>query len=90
MFTLFVIWAVLAVIVAGLVVMRRVAAQKEDYDLHLDQARISGQQATLAKTIDVIDKWGIVMTVIIAVYGAVLLGAYLYQSWQASNQLVVQ
>jgi hypothetical protein len=36
---------------------------------------------TVAQKLDQIDKWGKTLTVITAVFGIVLVGIYVYQSW---------
>jgi len=89
LFTLFVIWAVLATIVVGLALTRKFAAREEDDSLHVGQAAVNARQLAVAHTLDVIDKWGKLMTTIVGIYGLGLLAAYVYQSWVASSQLNV-
>ncbi|MGA3260920.1 MAG: hypothetical protein ABSE35_18715 [Bryobacteraceae bacterium] len=78
-----VLWAVLALAVISLIVYRRVVAAGEDDMIHISDAAgsVTSQQVTVAQKLDQIDKWGKTLTVITAVFGIVLVGIYVYQSW---------
>ena len=78
-----VLWAVLASAVISLIVYRRVVAAGEDDMIHISDAAgsVTSQQVTVAQKLDQIDKWGKTLTVITAVFGIVLVGIYVYQSW---------
>jgi len=92
MFALSILWAILATAVVVLAVYRKLATRSEDDLIHvrdIDTAVIS-KQSTLAKTLDVIDRWGKTLTVIVVAYGLVLLGSFLYTSWEQSQQLSVR
>ncbi|MBI5280191.1 MAG: hypothetical protein HY858_00815 [Candidatus Solibacter usitatus] len=66
-------WAVLAVIVMVLAGIRRSVAAKEDDTLHLGgEAAVVEQQVDVAKKLEVLDRWGKILTVILAVSGAAL------------------
>ena len=80
-----VLWAVLALAVISLIVYRRVVAAGEDDMIHISDAAgsVTSQQVTVAQKLDQIDKWGKMLTVVTAVYGIVLVGVYVYQSWMA-------
>jgi hypothetical protein len=92
MFALTTVWALLTAAVISLAVYRRFAARGEDDVIHVQdaQAAVIGKQDALAKTLDVIDRWGKTLTVIVVAYGLVLLGSYLYTSWEQSQQLSVR
>ncbi len=90
MITLAVIWAVLATGVAALIVVRKLAARNEDDYIHVNEAAVTERQTVLAHTLEVIDKWGVTLTVIVIVYGLGLLGLFMYNSWEAGNKLSVQ
>jgi hypothetical protein len=90
MIALSVIWAVLATAVAALIVARKVAARNEDDSLHVNEVRVSVQQTTMAHTLDVIDRWGVTLTVVVVVYGLALLGVFLYNSWVQGQQLNIK
>ena len=70
------IWSVFAIAVIVLLVMRKVVAAKEDDQLHVLHGTTSEDtmQTAIASKLDVIDKWGKILTVI-AVLGALAIGA---------------
>ncbi|HEY9140715.1 MAG TPA: hypothetical protein VIN93_07470 [Bryobacteraceae bacterium] len=78
-----VLWAVLALAVIGLIIYRRLVSASEDDMIHVSEAAASAttQQVTVAQKLDQIDKWGKTLTVVVVVYGIVLGGIYVYQSW---------
>ena len=82
------IWVVLALLVLALAIYRKVLSSKEDDSMHLADADagIVSQQNVLAEKLEVIDKWGKILTIVVVAYGLVLAGLLLYQGWlQASK-----
>lgn len=90
MLALSVIWAVLATAVGVLIVVRKVASRNEDDILHVNEVNVSAKQNAMAHTLDVIDRWGVTLTVILVVYGLALLGVFLYNSWVQGQQLNIK
>lgn len=86
-FTPFVIlWAVMALVVLAMAGYRKLISLKEDETLHLGNVSETAQQVTVANKLDVIDKWGKLLTIIAFVFGLLLAVAYTYQTWiRASN-----
>ena len=85
-----VLWGLLAVTVLALFVWRRAVASREDDNLHvLDGAAVekSAEQSMVAQKLDLIDKWGKIMTVITVVYGLILGGLYMYVSWIQNSRV---
>lgn len=81
-----VVWALLAVVVLAMAGYRRTISLKDQETLHLAQPSESLHQVDIAHKLDVIDKWGKLLTVIAAIYGLLLVIAYTYQTWiQATN-----
>lgn len=83
-------WAALTVFVIGLAIYRRKVASHEDVFLHVshgDQSMINEQSHT-AHQLEMVDKWGKILTVVAAVYGLAILALALYQQWVASYQTV--
>jgi hypothetical protein len=79
-------WAVLALVVIGLAVMRKSVASKEDDMVHLSgDTSIIQNQAEVAKKLEAIDKWGKSLTIVLVVTGVVLAGFYGMQLWEASS-----
>ncbi|MBI5085358.1 MAG: hypothetical protein HZB13_12265 [Acidobacteria bacterium] len=66
-------WTVLAVIVMVLALIRRSVAAKEDDTLHLGgEAAVVEQQVDVAKKLETLDKWGKILTVVLAITGVAL------------------
>jgi len=81
-------WIALAGTVLILAIYRHRVAGHEDDTLHVSDAeagRVAGQAAT-AHRLEVVDRWGKVLTLIGTVYGVVLVAAYFYQYWVQSSQ----
>jgi hypothetical protein len=77
-----VLWIVLAAAVISLIVYRKTVASKEDDSLHVsDGVNVSQQQVSVAQKLEVIDKWGKILTAVAVVFGVVLGAAYMYQTW---------
>ena len=81
-------WAVLACVVLALAIYRKVVAMGEDDSLHLAGPSIETQQLTVAHRLEVIDRWGKILTVAVLAYGIVLAGVYVYISWTVRNQML--
>jgi len=83
-------WLALACIVIGLAVYRRVIAHSEDEMLHVseaDSAHVS-RQVEVAHRLEIVDRWGKVLTVIVALYGLLLAAAYGYQIWTEGSTTI--
>jgi len=80
MMPLFVSLAVLATVVLGLAIYRKVITRNEDGYFHADAVVNSNQEAT-ARKLAVVDKWGKLLTVLAAVYSLVVLAVFLYNAW---------
>ena len=74
---LFVAWGVLALVVLGLFIWRKNVASNEDDTLHVMHGVLT-QQTALAQKLDMIDKWGKILTVITVVLGLAIASAYVY------------
>ena len=77
---LVVTWAVLATAVLALAFYRRAVASKEDDYLHVNND-VAAQQTAMAKKLEMIDRWGKILTIIAAVFGVILLGLFMYDGW---------
>jgi len=78
---LVVIWAVLGVVTLGLALYRKILSMREDPYVHIDEGeqRMIPQQVKTFHKLGVVDRWGVTLTIITAVFGLALAGAYLYQ-----------
>jgi hypothetical protein len=83
------LWLVLAVGVIVMIAWRKVVARQEDDALHVMDVGAVSHQVDVAHKLDVIDKWGKILTAIVVVYGLVLGGLYLYQSWVEMSHIGV-
>ncbi len=76
-------WLVLGICVGALAVYRKLLASREDDMVHL----VSGGSNTLSKQVNMaqrlqkIEFWGKTLTIVLAVYGLVLLGIFIYREY---------
>jgi hypothetical protein len=77
----------LAVSVLALFIWRKMVSRNEDDNIHvLHGAGVVPEQEAIAHKLDVIDKWGKILTVVTVVFGLLLAAAYTYQGFvKASN-----
>ena len=87
-----VLWALLAVIVFVLAAYRKIVAYHEDDTLHVrdSDVQLVAEQEVVARKLQVIDRWGKVLTVAALVYGFLLAGSFVYASWLQSNAAAVE
>jgi len=83
----FVLWILLAVSIIALIIWRKMVASNEDDTLHVLQGGAVPQQAAVAQKLDMIDRWGKILTVIAVVFGLLVGAAYVYQVWVQSAQI---
>lgn len=84
-----VLWGLMAISVAALIVWRKSVARGEDDSLHLQHAdNVVPQQVAIAHKLDVIDKWGKMLTVLTVLYGIAIAGVYFYQMWVATSTTI--
>lgn len=83
LFPFAVLWAILALIVLALVVIRKRIAAGEDDTLHVMEgdAALVPRQQRIAHELEVIDRWGKSLTVFAIVFGLVIGGIFVYQGW---------
>ncbi|HWC97032.1 MAG TPA: hypothetical protein VG456_09790 [Candidatus Sulfopaludibacter sp.] len=85
----FVLWVALAAVVIGMIVWRKTIASHEDESLHVLDAGALSQQTNVSHKLEVIDKWGKILTAIAVAFGLVLGAIYMYQSWVAMSKMGV-
>src|ERR1051325_507432 len=76
-----VMWSVLAVGVVGLIAWRKALTGHFDNTLKLQDAGAVSQQAIVTHKIDVIDRWGKILTAITVISGLALGLLFAYQTW---------
>lgn len=78
---LIILWGVLAASVLVLLVWRKSVARNEDDQLHVLNVNVVSQQTAVANKLEMIDKWGKIVTAVTVAFGLVIAGLYLYQMW---------
>ena len=82
--------AVLLLTVIVLYVWRRAVARQEDDSLHvLADAAVIPQQVAVAHKLEIIDRWGKLLTVVTGLYVIVIGAIYVYQQWMMTSRTVV-
>ena len=72
----------LAVAVLALFIWRKMVSSKEDDNIHvLHGEAVVPEQEAIAHKLDVIDKWGKIMTAVTVVFGILLAAAYMWESF---------
>lgn len=88
--TLYVVtWASLAVVVAVLAIYRNMMASHEDETIHVldgDTPQIAAQ-VKLSHKLEVVERWGKILTAIVVIYGLGIASMYLYYVWQQGGKL---
>ena len=77
---LLVVWVILALGVLALFLWRQALARGEDDSLHVMHGTLTSQTSLSAK-LDVIDKWGKIMTIVAVVFGLVIAFLYVYATF---------
>ena len=82
-------WIPLAVVVGALAIYRNMMASHEDETIHVldgDTPQIAAQMK-LSHKLEVIERWGKILTVIVIIYGLGIASMYLYYVWQQGGKL---
>ena len=82
-------WIVFGLVVLGLALYRKSVASKEEDWVHLGagEEKMVGQQVEIAQRLKVIDRWGIWLTVVLALYGLIIGGIFILRAWDAQKTL---
>ena len=83
------IWVLLAAVVIGLALYRKLVSGAELDVLHVREAEavLIPRQEFLARRLDWIDRWGKLITIATVAFGFLIGVVYLIWLWQAANQL---
>jgi hypothetical protein len=79
---LVIVWTVLGAVTLALALYRKILAMREDPYVHLDEGeqRLIPSQVAGFRRIGAVDRWGITLTIVTAVFGLGLAALYLYQA----------
>jgi Ca2+/H+ antiporter len=85
---LLVFWSVVLVALIGLFLYRQQIARHEDDFVHLSNpdARVVTEQSAIAQRLDELDRWMRIGIIVAVVFGVLVLGAYIYDVWNAGLQ----
>lgn len=86
LFPLLIVWIVLAMGVLALFLWRQAIARTEDDSLHVMHGVLT-EQTSLAARLDVIDKWGKILTVVTVVLGLLIAAAYVWSQFAGRSSL---
>jgi hypothetical protein len=83
------VWILLAAVVIGLALYRKLVSRGEFDVLHVrdSEAELIPQQQFVARRLDWIDHWGKLLTVATLVYGFLITAVYLVVVWQDANRM---
>jgi hypothetical protein len=88
LFPFLILFFVLAAMVLAMIVWRRVVATHEDNFVHvMGESPAVSQQADVAHKLEVIDKWGKLLTAVTVIYGLAIGGLYMWQTWVTNSAL---
>ena len=85
-----ILWILMGVAVLALFAWRKAVSVNEDDNLHvLDGAGLekSAEQIAMARKLEIIDRWGKIVTILAVVYGVVLGGVYMWHSWIVNTRI---
>lgn len=85
----FVLWIVLAAVVLIMLIWRKTVTSHEDETLHVMDTGAVTQQLNVSHKLEVIDRWGKILTAITVIFGLVIGALYMYQSWVAMSKIGV-
>jgi len=88
LFPLIVAWGVLAGSVLVLIVWRKAVAREEDDQVHLVHTEGVPHQAEVAHKLEVIDRWGKIVTAVTIAFGVLIAAIFFYQTWIAGSTTI--
>jgi len=82
-------WIVFGLVVLALAVYRKSIASKEEDWIHLaaGEEHATDVQVEVAQRLKVIDRWGIWLTVVLALYGLVIGSIFILHAWEAQKTM---
>jgi hypothetical protein len=77
-----VVWCLLALVVLGLALFRKFTSLREDSLIHIGpgEEKLIPKQVAVFHKLEVLDRWGQILTVVVAVSGLLLAALYLYRA----------
>lgn len=83
-------FAVFAVALLGLMLYRNSLVSHEDDSIHLTdrEAGMISQQVNFSHKVEVLDRWVVVLTVLVVISGLLLFGYWAYMTWMSGYSMV--
>lgn len=82
---LIILWGVMAISVLVLLVWRKSVSRHEDDQLHVLNTAGVANQAEVAHKLEVIDKWGKIVTAVTVAFGVLIAALFIYQTFAQST-----
>ena len=85
-----IVWVVLLAVVLLLAFRRSLLARQEDDMLHVGDAAAAAataHQVVVAKKLTALERLLKILTVLLVLYGVVLVGLFIYDAWTASSRI---
>lgn len=84
------VWTLLAVIVLVLAAYRKILSNHEDDSIHVSEGSkaLISEQVVNSQKIEVIEKWGKLLTLVAVVTGLMMGAVYIYNIFQAGTTTV--
>ena len=88
LFPFLILFFVLGAIVLAMIIWRRMVATHEDNFVHvMSNAPAVTEQVNVAHKLELIDKWGKLLTAVTVIYGLALACLYFWQTWVQNSNL---
>ncbi len=82
------LWGLFAISVLALIVWRKTVSRNEDDNLHVLHTEGVPQQAAVAQKLELIDKWGKIVTAVTVAFGLLIAGLFVIQTWVQTSTTV--
>jgi hypothetical protein len=84
------VWSFFALIVLVLAIYRKMLSTREDDSIHVSAgtAGLVGEQVANAQRIEVVEKWGKLLTAVVVVAGLAIASVYFYGIFQTGTTTV--
>ena len=85
---LIILWSLMAASVLVLLVWRKMVSRHEDDQLHVLNAAVVANQAEVAHKLEVIDRWGKIVTAVTVAFGVLIACLFVYQTWVLTSTTI--
>ncbi len=82
------VWALFAVSVIVLILWRKSVTREEDDNVHLLHTEGISHQTEVAHRLEVIDKWGKIVTAVTIAFGLIIAVLFIYHTWVETSTVI--